>query len=189
KTLRVADGYSGPLLLTPGQARFGSRRVPVTDRGEMLINFTNGKVHTCPYLVALSAAGCPAAVVTGKIVVVGIKMLSADDLYTQARAFKHDATFCPPSRPACMQDSQNYGYRIMGDELTTVLQQKYLRAQPPLSVGLAAAALAVATGVLGYVLRPRRAVLALLVALALYAAVVLALRGAYLTDSLFPPLA
>src|SRR5207249_871806 len=188
--LRVADAYQGPVLVTESELRMGDRHIPLNDNGQMLINFTNGhNARTCPYLVAQSAAGCPASLVTGKIVVVGIKMVDADDIYSQALAFRHDPSFCPASRPQCMLDSQNYGYRIMGDELTTVLQRKYLHAQPPLSAGLAAILLAVLVGGLSYVLPLRSAALALAASLGGYAAVVTAIRQAYLSDPLFAPIA
>src|SRR5207237_8054210 len=124
-----------------------------------------------------------------KRVVAGIKMVDADAIYAQAYGFKHDGSFCPGSRPRCMLDSQNYGYRIMGDELTTVLQRKYLHAQPPLSAGLAAILLAVVVGGLSYVLPLRSAALALAASLGGYAAVVTAIRQAYRSDPLFAPIA
>jgi adenylate cyclase len=88
-----------------------------------------------------------------------------------------------------MLDSQNYGYRIMGDELTTVVTQKYLQTEPPVAVGLLALVLAMFVGGLAYVLPLRTAALALAASLGGYAAIVLAARQFFLADPLFGPAA
>ena len=121
-----------------------------TEHGEMLINFSRGTSPTCSYAKIL-LGGCPdPKVITGHIVVVGLKLLAADDLYSQAVGFSHDRSFCPPNRDRCMNDNQNYGYRILGDELSTALTGRYLHLQPALSVILALLLLGPILGALLY---------------------------------------
>jgi adenylate cyclase len=135
-------------------AGVSTSRIPTQD-GEMLINFSRGTSPTCPYIAAAQGS-CPhPELITGHIVVVGAKLLAGDDIYSQAVAFKHDPSFCPANRNPCMNDNQNYGYRILGDELSTVLLGRYLHTQPPISVVLALLLVGPLLGALLYLVRFR----------------------------------
>lgn len=173
-------------------AGFDTAQIPTQPDGQMLINFTDGKgAITCPYAVAY-AGNCSPGAITNRIVVVGIKVLNADDVHSQAVAFDHTGgNFCPAHQPnTCMQPNQNYGYRIMGDEITTVLGGRYLRLQPDLSVVLGLLLLGALVGTLLYVLPIRTGLLVAALGLAAYLLGVLLLaRAGYLSDPLFAPIA
>ncbi|HEX2647599.1 MAG TPA: adenylate/guanylate cyclase domain-containing protein, partial [Candidatus Dormibacteraeota bacterium] len=128
--------------------------------------------------------------ITGHIVVVGIKLVDADDIYSQAVSFSHDPSFCPKSRPQCMVPNQNYGYRIMGDAISTVLADRYVRPQPDSSIQLATLLLGTLVGAAVYVLSFRRAALVTAILLGAYAiAAILLGRSGYLADPLYTPVA
>ena len=170
------------------EAHLGPHSIPLVN-GEMLINFTNGKSPTCGYLDAFNGR-CPAALITNHIVVVGIKLVDADDVYAQAVSFSHDPTFCPQTRPACMVPNQNYGYRIMGDAISTVLADRYLRPQPNSSDLIATLLMGALIGVAVYLLSFRRAMLVTGVVLAAYALLAVLLgRSDFLVDPIYTPVA
>jgi adenylate cyclase len=156
----------------------------------MLINFTNGKSPTCSYFKAYSRS-CPhPELITGHIVVVGIKLVDADDIYSQAVSFFHDPSFCPQTRQPCMVPDQNYGYRIMGDAISTVLGDRYVRPQPDSSILLATLLLGTMVGAAVYVLSFRRAVLVTAILLGAYALAAIVLgRAGYLADPVYTPVA
>ncbi len=189
QALRISEGISDPLTVDGSQARLGNHVIPLIN-GEMLVNFTNGKSPTCGYLQA-SEGRCPEpGLITNRIVVVGIKLIDADDIYSQAVSFAHDKTFCPASRPQCMVPNQNYGYRIMGDAVSTVLADRYVRTQPDTSDLLATLVLGTLMGAAVYVLSFRRAVLLTVIALAAYALLAILLgRTGLLADPIYTPAA
>jgi CHASE2 domain-containing sensor protein len=189
QALRIAEGINDPLTTTGNEAHFGQHTIPLVN-GEMLINFTNGKSPTCGYLLA-SNGRCPApTLITNHIVVVGIKLVDADDVYSQAVSFGHDPSFCPTSRPRCMVPNQNYGYRIMGDAISTVLADRYLRPQPDSSDLLATLLMGTLIGVAVYLLSFRRAMLVTAVVLAAYALLAILLgRSGWLVDPIYTPVA
>jgi len=189
QALRIAEGVNDPLTTTGNQAQLGQHTIPLVN-GEMLINFTNGKSPTCGYLLA-SNGRCPApGLITGHIVVVGIKLVDADDVYAQAVSFGHDLSFCPKSRPKCMVPNQNYGYRIMGDAISTVLADRYLRPQPDSSDLLATLLMGTLIGVAVYLLSFRRAMLVTGLVLAAYALLAILLgQAGFLVDPLYTPVA
>jgi hypothetical protein len=79
-----------------------------------------------------------------------------------------------------MLDNQNYGYRIQGDAMTTILSDRYIRVQPDSSMLLAIILLSLAVAVIVYVLSFRVAVIfigALLVAY--YGVIVLLGKSGY----------
>ncbi len=188
RTLQVAEKY-GPLTVGDGEAKLGSHTIPLVN-GQMLINFTNGKSPTCSYVDASRGNCKDPALITDHIVVVGIKLVDADDIYSQAVSFFHDPSFCPHSRPRCMVPNQNYGYRIMGDAISTVLNDRYVRPQPDSSVLLATLLLGTLVGATVYVLSFRRAALVTAILLAAYVltAIVLA-RAGLLADPIYTPVA
>jgi len=157
---------------------------------QMLINFTRGGGPSCSYQDAENAS-CPHPdQITGHIVIVGSKLIDGGDVYSQAVGFTHDNSFCPSTRPRCMLDNQNYGYRIMGDAMTTILSDRYARVQPDSSMLLAIILLSLAVAVIVYVLSFRVAVIfigALLVAY--YGVIVLLGKSGYLADPLYAPIA
>ena len=189
QALRIAEGINDPLTTTGNEAHFGQHTIPLVN-GEMLINFTNGKSPTCGYLLA-SNGRCPApTLITNHIVVVGIKLVDADDVYSQAVSFGHDPSFCPTSRPRCMVPNQNYGYRIMGDAISTVLADRYVRPQPDSSDLLATLLMGTLIGVAVYLLSFRRAMLVTAVVLAAYALLAILLgRSGWLVDPIYMPVA
>ncbi|HEY5033546.1 MAG TPA: adenylate/guanylate cyclase domain-containing protein, partial [Candidatus Dormibacteraeota bacterium] len=110
--------------------------------------------------------------------------------YSQAVGFTHDGTFCPPSRSRCMLDNQNYGYRIQGDAMTTVLSDRYIRVQPGNSMLLAIIFLSLAVAVIVYVLSFRVAVIFIGALLVAYFGGIVALgQSGYLADPLYAPIA
>ena len=189
QALRTAERSTALLTVNRDEAEFGPHHIPLVN-GQMLINFTNGKSPTCSYLLAFKGR-CPhPEVITGHIVVVGIKLVDADDVYSQAVSFSHDLSFCPASRPQCMVPNQNYGYRIMGDAISTVLADRYVRPQPDSSIQLATLLLGTLVGAAVYVLSFRRAALVTAIILGAYAIAALVLgRLAYLADPVYTPVA
>src|SRR6202011_6224088 len=119
------------------------------------------------------------------------KILGAGDVHSQPVAFRHDASFCGVAIPMhCMNDNQNYGYRILGDEIGTVLGNRFVRLQPGLSVLLAILVIAALTGTVAYLLPLRVGFLAMLLGVAAYIAGAIAFgQAGYLVDPLFAPAA
>jgi adenylate cyclase len=189
QALRIAEGITSPLTIDANQARLGNHVIPLVN-GEMFVNFTNGRSPTCGYLAA-SQSNCPdPRLITDHIVVVGIKLVDADDVYSQAVSFVHDPSFCPRSRPQCMVPNQNYGYRIMGDAISTVLAARYVRIQPDSSDLFATLLLGTLMGTAVYVLSFRRAVLLTVIALAAYGLLAILLgRAGFLADPIYTPTA
>jgi adenylate cyclase len=189
--LRISQGITDALTVNGSstQATFGPHRIPLVGN-QMLINFTRGGGPSCSYQDAENAS-CPHPdQITGHIVVVGSKLIDGGDVYSQAVGFPHDGSFCPQSRPRCMLDNQNYGYRIMGDAMTTILSDRYVRVQPTNSILLAIVVLSLLVAVIVYVLSFRVAMIftaALLVAY--YAAILLLGKSGYLADPLYAPIA
>src|SRR5713226_2548535 len=189
QAVRIADGTNELLTTSGSEAQLGQHTIPLVN-GEMLINFTNGKSPTCGYFLAFNKR-CPApGLITGHIVVVGIKLVDADDVYSQAVSFGHDQTFCPISRPKCMVPNQNYGYRIMGDAISTVLADRYVRPQPDSSDLLATLLMGTLIGAAVYLLSFRKAMLLTAVVLAAYALLAIVLGHAgFLADPIYTPVA
>jgi adenylate cyclase len=189
-TARCADDPTGEPAFEKALRAAGVATTAIpAERGEMLINFSRGSSPTCSYARIVNG-GCPdPRVITGHIVVVGLKLLSASDIYSQAVAFKHDPTFCPAHHNPCLTDNQNYGYRILGDELSTVLLGRYLHTQPPVSVVLALLLAGPILGALLYLVRFRIGFLltAILVAGYLLGIGGLAAYGGMLADPIFLP--
>ena len=156
----------------------------------MLINFSRGSSPSCSYVDAFNSA-CPQPdLITDHIVVVGTKLIDAGDIYGQAVSFPHDASFCPVHRPRCMLDSQNYGYRIEGDAIGTVLRDRYLRTQPPVSTQLAVLLLAAIVGLIVYLLSFRVGMLLTAsLLLAYYLGIYLIGQNGYLADPPYAPTA
>jgi len=189
QALRIAEGINAPLTIDGNQAHLGNHDIPLVN-GEMLVNFTNGTSPTCGYLLAYQGRCPDPSVITNHIVVVGIKLVDADDIYSQAVSFAHDASFCPKSRPQCMVPNQNYGYRIMGDAISTVIAGRYVRTQPDSSDLLATLLIGTLMGTAVYVLSFRRAALLTVVALAAYGLLAILLgRAGYLADPIYTPVA
>ena len=188
--LRIATGITDPLEVNASgdQATFGPHQIPLVGN-QMLINFTRGGGPSCSYQAAANAS-CPnPGLITGHIVVVGAKLIDGGDVYSQAVAFTHDRTFCPPSRLRCMLDNQNYGYRIQGDAMTTILSDRYVRVQPDKSMLLAIVLLSLAVAAVVYVLAFRVAVILLgILLVTYYGAIVLLGKSGYLADPLYAPL-
>ncbi len=191
QALRIAEGISDPLTASKdgSEIQFGPHRIPLVD-SQMLINFSKGSGATCRYIDALNE-NCPRPeVITDHIVVVGTKLIDAGDVYSQAVSFPHDSSFCPEFRQSCMLDNQNYGYRIVGDAISTVLNDRYLRQQPQTSMVLSVLILSVFVGLLVYLLPIR---LGLVVTGALIAVYVIGIVGlaklGFLSDPLYAPAA
>jgi adenylate cyclase len=187
--LRIATGIQNPIETHNGVASFGPHRIPLVG-DQMLINFSRGSGPTCTY-GEIFQGGCPHPdLITNHIVVVGTKIIDAGDIFSQPVSFPHDASFCPASRPRCMLDNQNYGYRIMADAITTVLDDRYVVVEPRDTIMVATLLVAVVLGLAVYALSFRLAVLASIALLALYllSAVELAQRG-YLSDPFYGPIA
>jgi len=189
QALRISEGIQDPLVTSGSQVRFGPHSIPLVN-GQMLINFTRGTGPTCTY-AQIFTGGCPHPdLITNHVVVVGSKVIDAGDVYSQPVAFHHDSSFCPKSRPRCMLDNQNYGYRIQADAISTILQDRYVRTQPDTSMLVNALLLAVVVGVLVYVLSFRLAVLASAGLLLFYYAGIYGLsRMDFLADPLYAPVA
>jgi adenylate cyclase len=189
QALRISQGIDDALEVNGSTAKFGSHQIPL-DGNQVLINFTKGGGPSCSYQDAYNAS-CPRPeLITGHIVVVGTKFIDAGDVYSQAVGFPHDSSFCPGSRPRCMLDNQNYGYRIMGDAMTTILSDRYIRVQPGTSILAAIVLFSLLVAVVVYVLSFRIAVIftgALLVAY--YVGVFLLSKVGYLEDPLYAPIA
>ena len=189
QALRISQGITDPLVTQGDTAIFGRHRIPLVGN-QMLINFTLGGSPTCTYSAILLGA-CPHPEdITNHIVVVGSKVLDAGDVYSQPLSFPHDASFCPASRPRCMLDNQNYGYRIMADAMSTILDDRYLQVEPRNAEVAVSLALALIAGFAVYALSFRVALLATLALLALYYLAVdeLAHVG-YLGDPIYAPVA
>ena len=189
QALRISTGITDPLEVKGATATFGRHQIPLVGN-QMLINFTRGGGSSCSYQDAENASCPQPEQITGHIVVVGSKLIDGGDVYSQAVGFTHDNSFCPSTRPRCMLDNQNYGYRIMGDAMTTILSDRYARVQPDSSMLLAIILLSLAVAVIVYVLSFRVAVIfigALLVAY--YSAIVLLGKSGYLADPLYAPIA
>ena len=189
QALRIAEGISAPLISNGSEVSLGTHQIPFVN-GQMLINYTKGTSPTCGYAQAFRAK-CPSpSLITDHIVVVGLKLIDADDVYSQAVSFDHDLTFCPTSRPKCMVPNQNYGYRIMGDAISTVLADRYLRTQSDSSDWLATLLMGTLIGAAVYVLSFRRAMLLTGVVLAAYALLAILLsRAGFLADPIYTPVA
>ena len=187
--LRISEKITAPLTVRDSVATFGTHRIPV-EQGQMLINFSRGSSPSCSYVDAFNSA-CPQPdLITDHIVVVGTKLIDAGDIYGQAVSFPHDASFCPVHRPRCMLDTQNYGYRIEGDAIGTVLRDRYLRTQPPVSIQLAVLLLAAIVGLIVYLLSFRVGMLLTAsLLLAYYLGIYLIGQNGYLADPLYAPTA
>jgi adenylate cyclase len=189
QALRVSSGIAEALDVKDGVASFGPHRIPMV-RNEMLVNFTLGTGPTCTY-GQIFQGGCPhPQLITGHVVVVGPKVVDAGDVYSQPVAFAHNASFCPLVRPRCMLDNQNYGYRILADAMSTILQDRYVRVQPNISILLASLLLATVLGLLVYLLSFRLGVLVTAGVLVLYYGFAYWLsRSGLLADPVYAPLA
>ena len=189
QALRIAEGSQDPLVDFNGGIQFGTHRIP-TENGQMLINFSKGSGPTCTY-AQIFQGGCPhPELITNRIVVVGAKIIDADDVYSQTVAFTHDSSFCPASRRHCLLDNQNYGYRIMADAISTVELDRYLRVEPRGWIAGVSLLLAIIVGLAVYGLGFRAAIIATVDMLGLYyvAAIVIAQRDV-LIDPLYAPIA
>jgi adenylate cyclase len=187
--LRIASAISSPLRTHGSAATFGSHVIPLVN-GQMLINTTRGTSAACAYVDAFNSSCSKPELITDHIVVVGAKLIDAGDVYSQAVPFPHDASFCPQFRPSCMLDTQNYGYRIEGDAMSTVLNDRYVRVQPVISIQLAVLVLAAIVGLIVYLLSFRAGMLLTVgVLVAYYAGIYLLGQSGYLADPLYAPLA
>ena len=191
EALRIAEGIDVPLRTNSAgtETTFGPHHIPLVGN-QMLINFTKGGSPTCAYVDALNGS-CPhPESITGHIVVVGTKLIDAGDVYSQAVSFPHDANFCPNSRPSCMLDNQNYGYRMLGDAMSTILSDRYLRMQPSISIYLAILLLSAIVGLVVYLPSFRNGVLITVGILLAYFGVIAVLgQNGYLSDPLYAPIA
>jgi adenylate cyclase len=193
QALRRATGISSPLTIAGdgSSAQFGSHRIPLVD-GQMLINFTRGSAKSCSYVDAYNASCPDPSLITNHIVVVGTKLIDGGDVYSQALSFPHpyDAGFCPSSRMVCMQANQNYGYRILGDAISTVLGDRYVRTQPHTSTLLAILIFSIVVGLWVYLLSLRTAMVFTAAVLILYYGGVFFLgQQGYLSDPVYTPIA
>jgi adenylate cyclase len=111
-------------------------------------------------------------------------------VYSQTVPFTHNSSFCPTSRPHCMLDNQNYGYRIMADAMSTVLEDRYVGVEPRSWIIGASLLLAILVGIAVYALGFRAAIIATMALLALYylAAIVFSQHD-QLIDPLYAPVA
>ncbi|TMD88823.1 MAG: adenylate/guanylate cyclase domain-containing protein [Chloroflexi bacterium] len=191
EALRISEGINVPLVTNRAgtETTFGPHHIPLVGN-QMLINFTNGSGPSCAYVDALNA-GCPhPESITGHIVVVGTKLIDAGDVYSQAVSFPHEDNFCPMTRPKCMLGNQNYGYRILGDAMSTILSDRYLRVQPPLSLYLAVLLLSAIVGLVVYLPSFRNGMVLTAGILVAYFAVIEVLgQSGYLSDPLYAPIA
>jgi adenylate cyclase len=187
--LRLATGITAPITVKNSVAAFGDHHIPLVGN-QMLINFSRGSGPTCSYVDAFNQE-CPRpADITNHIVIVGTKLIDAGDVYSQAVSFPHDRTFCPDSRPHCMLDSQNFGYRIQADAIATVLDDRYVRAVPIAPIQITVLVLSAIVGLIVYVLSFRAGMLlTTLVLVAYYAATYALGQRGLLGDPLYAPLA
>src|SRR6266851_5447996 len=84
QALRISQGINSTLSVNAAgtEATFGPHHIPLV-ANQMLINFTKGGSPTCPYVDALNAS-CPhPEAITNHIVVVGLKLIDAGDVYSQ----------------------------------------------------------------------------------------------------------
>jgi len=191
EALRISEGINMPLVTNGAgtETAFGPHHIPLVG-SQMLINFTNGSGPSCAYVDALNASCAHPESIAGHIVVVGTKLIDAGDVYSQAVSFSHDSNFCPSTRPKCMLDNQNYGYRILGDAMSTILSDRYLRVQPPLSLFLAVLVLSAIVGLVVYLPSFRNGMLITAGILVAYFGVIAALgQNGYLSDPLYAPIA
>ena len=193
QALRILTNTGSPLKVADDGtvAELGSHRIPLVD-GQMLINFTRGPGLACSYVDAYNASCPDPKLITDHIVIVGTKLIDGGDVYSQALSFPHpyEAGFCPSSRQVCMQDNQNYGYRILGDAISTVLTDRYVRAQPRNSVILSVLLFSLVVGLWVYLLSFRTAMLFTAGMLVLYYGGVLLLSQlGYLADPVYTPIA
>jgi adenylate cyclase len=188
QALRIATGISDPLQINGSAATFGDHRIPLVD-GQMLINFTRGAGSTCSYVDAYNSS-CPRPdLITDHIVVVGTKLVDAGDLYSQAVAFPHDASFCSRNRPNCMLDTQNFGYRIQADAMSTMLDDRYVRVQPDASIRLAILLVGTLVGLIVYLLSFRLGmILTASILVVYYLAIYLLGQAGYLSDPIYVPM-
>src|SRR3989454_8977470 len=156
----------------------------------MLVNLTRGSCSTCSYVDAYNSNCAHPELITNHIVVVGTKLVDAGDVYSQAVAFPHDDSFCSRNRPGCMLDTQNYGYRIQADAMSTILQDRYLQVQPDASTRLVILLLGMLVGLIVYLLPFRLGMILTASILGAYFAGIYGLgRLGYLSDPLYAPLA
>ena len=189
QALRISEGITGSLGISGTGATFGSHRIPLVGE-QMMINFTVGTGPTCTY-AEIFTGGCPRPeLITDHIVVVGSKVIDAGDVYSQPVAFVHNSTFCPETRPRCMLDNQNYGYRIQADAMSTILQDRYVRTQPASSIILNALLLGAVVGLFVYVLSFRLGMLLTATVLVAYYGLISVLgQQGFLGDPLYAPAA
>ena len=189
QALRISQGIADPLTTSGGTAAFGTHRIPLVN-GQMLINFTKGSGPTCTYS-QIFQGGCPRPdLITNHIVVVGAKVVDAGDVYSQPVAFRHDTSFCPAARQQCMLDSQNYGYRIQADAMSTILDDRYVRVQSGLSMLVAVLLAATFVGLVVYLLSFRAGVILTAGFIAAYYAWLYGLgQLGFLGDPVYLPLA
>jgi adenylate cyclase len=89
-----------------------------------------------------------------------------------------------------MVPNQNYGYRMMGDAISTVLADRFVQPQPASSDLIATLLMSTLVGAAVYVLSFRRAMLLTSVLLAAYALLAVVLgRAGYLADPIYTPVA
>jgi adenylate cyclase len=188
-SLRIAGGVTSPVAVRGSEATFGNHRIPLVGN-QMLINFTRGSGPSCPYVDAYNLS-CPRPeLITNHIVVVGTKLIDAGDVYSQSVPFQHDSSFCPKLRKNCLLDSQNFGYRIQADAMSTILNDRYVHVQPLISMQLAVLALGAIVGLIVYLLSFRFGMLLTAGVLAVYyAGVYLLGQQGYLADPMYMPLA
>ena len=189
QALRVSEGINDPLTTSGSHAQFGAHRIPLVN-GQMLINFTLGTGPTCTYGQIFQGGCAKPELITNHIVVVGAKVIDAGDVYSQPVAFRHDPSFCPRLRQHCMLDTQNYGYRIQADAMSTVLQDRYVQVQPDASQRLAILLLGTLVGLLVYLLSFRLGmILTAATLVAYYIGVYLLGQLGYLSDPFYAPIA
>jgi adenylate cyclase len=189
QALRIAEGLPDPLETSGGLTKFGPHRIPVVG-DQMLVNFTRGTGPTCTYAQIFKGGCLHPELITNHIVVVGSKVIDGGDVYSQPVAFPHDASFCPESRPRCMLDTQNYGYRIQADAISTILQDRYVRIQPDASIRLSILLLGVFVGLLVYLLSFRLGmILTASLVVAYFGVIYLLGQLGYLSDPLYAPIA
>jgi class 3 adenylate cyclase/CHASE2 domain-containing sensor protein len=189
QALRISQGITDVLQVSGDQATFGTHQIPLVGN-QMLINFTKGGGPSCSFQDAANSS-CPhPEQITGHIVIVGSKLIDGGDVYSQAVGFTHDSSFCPTFRRHCMLDNQNYGYRIMGDAMTTILFDRYIRVQPTNSMLQAIVILSLLVAAIVYILSFRIAATFTAMLLAAYYAAILVLgKSGYLADPLYAPIA
>ena len=189
QALRISEGISDVLATDGSHSQFGSHRIPLV-KGQMLINFTLGTGPTCTYGQIFQGGCVHPELITDHIVIVGAKVIDAGDVYSKPVAFKHDPSFCPRLRPQCMLETQNYGYRIQADAMSTILQDRYLQVQPDASTKLVILLLGMLVGLIVYLLSFRLGMILTASILVVYFAAIYGLgKLGYLYDPLYAPLA